>query len=388
MHEIYDLTGSPREDVGPGSTEKKSVLLSVVRACDIDANVSSTKHELVRIICDHFGIAWSNEFVSRGQTVTAKALSAILLALRSWSAQQQEQGIVRASYGERVHAEATMILQCLASELSTSWDGRQCIAQMYREGSSQWRQTEWPGFFFEHKALPILQALPGSRDVMIDNTHFDYARQLVWDLKTHAESIDDMPLGMQWSEELSDGIFTAPTPLNDQGAMRQCVTDYQGIGFIVLNGLAVFKAHESFKAWRKAFVADPQRQITDPVPALRVKSTSLSGRSRKLKVHFIPTVLEAFAFVGEDSFARAQELGVLTTFHQGRQQSGAVREPKFNLHMGRARQHGFRVATHQLMDPHVALDTVNQASPIVILGENVSHPDDLFSTFQSSNHNA
>ena len=69
---------------------------------------------------------------------------------------------------------------------STLWDGRESIIEMKTGGSTQWRQMEWIGFYFEFicgKCLHDVMEIPGPK---YENTEFDGFFNIPWDFKAHA----------------------------------------------------------------------------------------------------------------------------------------------------------------------------------------------------------
>ena len=52
---------------------------------------------------------------------------------------------------------AIQIAKTLAAELLGVWDGKQCVEYLQKH-NYQWKQMEWIGWYFEHRAKQILDA--------------------------------------------------------------------------------------------------------------------------------------------------------------------------------------------------------------------------------------
>ncbi|MDO8873674.1 MAG: hypothetical protein Q7V05_13240 [Methanoregula sp.] len=115
-------------------------------------------------------------------------------------------------------------------------DGKAAIIEL-KEVDYQWKQMEWIGWYSEHKLFTILtQKIGGRKGPAFGNTTFDYQKNYVWDFKAHP--------GKNPKEKINE-----PMILNDREALDLCIQQYQGIGFIVVHGQAVFDSSGEFKAW-------------------------------------------------------------------------------------------------------------------------------------------
>lgn len=77
-------------------------------------------------------------------------------------------------------------LQIASLNIPKNWDGRNSIIEMKEEGSKQWRQMEWMGFYFEflcQKHFANIIDMPGKK---YGNTEFDAFSEISWDFKAHA----------------------------------------------------------------------------------------------------------------------------------------------------------------------------------------------------------
>ena len=72
------LTGAPPETLGPGSKERKSLLVNCSRRLGLDVDESATKPELAESIARQLGMEWSADCWSAGQTITLTGLNRLL----------------------------------------------------------------------------------------------------------------------------------------------------------------------------------------------------------------------------------------------------------------------------------------------------------------------
>jgi hypothetical protein len=85
---ISALTNAPAERLGPGSKERKSVLVNLAVGLSLPADNSAAKPELARQICGQFGVAWDASCWSAGQTITLEGLNRVLLGAEAYIARQ------------------------------------------------------------------------------------------------------------------------------------------------------------------------------------------------------------------------------------------------------------------------------------------------------------
>ncbi len=104
-----------------------------------------------------------------------------------------------------VHNQSKQIRKLLLDNLPKQWDGKSSILEMKNSGSTHWRQTEWPGFFFEFKSLQILKETLGeSPPFQLDsNKNVDYSFQKQnWDFKHHSLGKSKKPMVLSNDAEL------------------------------------------------------------------------------------------------------------------------------------------------------------------------------------------
>lgn len=312
VRRISSITGGRPQDLGPGSKERKSVLIDLVQNLGLPIDPALRKDELAGRIARHLGMPWTTTCRSSGQTVTLDGLNAVLAGA--------EQCALRghAAVGDRLRQEAELIA-ALAQSCPRRWEGRSCVEEMLTAEYSKARQTEWIGWYFEFVGLPALVNAYGGGPCRIGATEFDYARSFVWDLKAHAQNGSAAP---------HDVVGQAP--LNDRDAILRCARESQSIGFLVLSGASVPDADGAFDAWHRR---------------MRGSTKKRSLKSRVLKASFSPITVDAYVFQGATGVEDALEQRVLIGFRQGRQQSGAARRPKLKLDLRRGRENGYVMAS-------------------------------------------
>ena len=75
---ISSLTGSPPEELGPGSKERKSVLVNLAAGLGVDLDTSAPKPELGGTIAQALSVDWDEACWSAGHTITLIGLNRLL----------------------------------------------------------------------------------------------------------------------------------------------------------------------------------------------------------------------------------------------------------------------------------------------------------------------
>lgn len=316
VNEISALTDSGPETIGPGSKERKSVLENLYRGLGFGEPPKITKTKLATHLADRMGIQeWGRDCTSTGETITLRGLNLLLQA-----AQKRVSTPAPGSLSVKAEADryAGAILQTFVKDKVVSeftrqvlWDGYESVQKMVDDGYSNACQTEWPGWYFEYRSLPALRASFKGGPERVGDTVFDYRGQRLWDLKAHSH----VP-----------GTPHRDAPLNDKESIRSAVR-LDGIGFIMLSGEPGFDNEQAFYEWHMTEVR--HRKLVER-----------GKKSRKLKSWFRPDKIEFFYFENEDELTRAECEKILTTFAQGKQQSGAARKHKYNLKVQKALNDG------------------------------------------------
>ena len=309
VNKISMLTGSGPETLGPGSKERKSVLINLHQGLGLGDATGQPKIELGGKIAKRLGVAWDKRCYSTGETITLVGLNRLLAAATV------ELEDTRVRTGLSAKEEATMYAAVIMQQILTRdspgspkfdivWDGRIAVEEMVAAKYSNARQTEWPGWYFEFKTLTSLINKFGGGPHKVGGTEFDYRNIRTWDLKSHSET-------------------NPVAPLNDKCAIREAAKG-DGIGFIILGGTPTFTDEDEFYRWHNEVVRGNAWELRKPT-------------SRKLKTGFELRSL-TFHFVDDiEALTRLETEGVLTDFKQGRQADGSPRKVKYNMNCTRAR---------------------------------------------------
>lgn len=312
VNRISALTRSGPQSLGPGSKERKSVLVNLATGLRLDVDTGLNKPELGAAIAGRLGVAWSPRAWSAGHTITLVGLNA-LLAGGERRLGLLGQGPADAFGTPREEAEA--LLAVLADAIDTTWDGRRCVETMRDSEFRHWRQTEWIGWHFEYVGIAALVNAFGGGPRRIRNTSFDYSLRTTWDLKAHSTGGENAAI------------------LNDLDAIEAGLTEPSGLGFIVLTGDPDFSGSGAFDAWHRA-----QRGAG---PA--------HERSRELKSGFTPLRLDAYHLKDSPTLDATKRRGEFAIMAQGRQPDGSARKPKLKIRFAAANAPGgSRVASRAL----------------------------------------
>lgn len=311
VNRISELTDSGPEELGPGSKERKSVLENLYRGLGFGEPPKVSKSELGRILAENLDIEWDHHCHSTGETIRLTGLNRLLAAATDF----------KFLSGYSPAGEAALYADVILQEILTTaiieggtarWDGRASVTEMIDRGSPNARQTEWPGWYFEHRVLDPLVEKFGGGPHRVGSTTFDYRGKRTWDLKVHSDH----------------GRTTAP--LNDLSSVQQAAAEDGGIGFIVLRGNPSYQDEDAFYTWHN-------HEIRGHPPKER------STRSRRLKTGFQLERVDFYQVGDVGKLSGFEEAGILTVFSQGRQQSGAARPPKYRMDLALAERSDFLV---------------------------------------------
>ncbi len=207
------------------------------------------------------------------------------------------------------YEELITILDVLETALPRFIDGKHAIITMRDEGSRNWRQMEWIGFWFEHFVeKEVVPNLGGSRGPTYGTTEFDLKKDFVWDLKAHPRESKSLIL-------------------NDQEAIQKCISMENGLGFIVVTGDAEYDdSTQSFKKWHDSLKGGVSSYEKD-----RVKR---GAPSRRRKISFSPKSLHAIWFSNLTDLQEAVIQGWLKSFQTNmRNSNGKPRPSKYQLEL-------------------------------------------------------
>ena len=311
VNRISALTRSGPQVLGPGSKERKSVLVDLANGLRLDVDPTLNKVELGAAIASRLGEPWTPHFWSTGHTITLFGLNALLAGA------ERRLGLLGqgpAGAFATVREEAEALLAALADGLEDTWDGRTCVETMRDAEFRHWRQTEWIGWYFEYVGIAALVNAFGGGPRRILNTSFDYALRTTWDLKAHSTGSENAAI------------------LNDLDAINAGLAENGGLGFIVLTGDPDY-SDPSFDAWHRT-----QRG-----------AGAAHERSRMLKCAFTPRRLDAYHLGDAAALSAATERGEYAVMAQGRQPDGTPRKPKLKIRFSLADSpEGTRVASRSL----------------------------------------
>lgn len=155
------------------------------------------------------------------------------------------------------------IFNNLNSVLPIFWDGKESITFMKENHSRNWKQMEWPGWYFEFMCERILSkdnfmVVPGPK---YDNVEFDGLKDIPWDFKAHA---------------IESG---SKVPTNGYLEIQKAIKQFGKVGFIIANGHVEYDNEDlSFKLWHDHLKGKPSQYVKD-----RIKR---GARPRRRKVSF------------------------------------------------------------------------------------------------------
>ncbi|SVD58460.1 uncharacterized protein METZ01_LOCUS411314, partial [marine metagenome] len=204
--------------------------------------------------------------------------------------------------------EGTLLLREIEGHFPAVIQAREAILEMRDGGSRHWRQMEWIGFYPEFWFQETLaRRLDCGGGPTFGNVTFDLARDFVWDQKSHVSN-------NSWA------------PLNDAEAIQNCITEHNGVGFLVISGEAVYDEDGSFREWHVDLCggeSDYSRRNRDR-----------GAPRRRRKKEFIPNRFLAFRFESTDELQRARSDGWVKGFQEGmRNSDGSPRRAKVMVNL-------------------------------------------------------
>lgn len=156
------------------------------------------------------------------------------------------------------------------------WDGKEKIRELKDDNSSNWRQMEWPGFYFEHIGKECLKGNFNINGIRYGNTTIDLFKEIPWDLKTHTINSSN-PNKIQ---------------TNSLEAIHNAIDDYGYIGFIILEGEAEWDIDGSFKTWHDSIKGKPSKYV--------LEGKKIKRPSRRRKKGFNLTGIKIIVMSRED----------------------------------------------------------------------------------------
>lgn len=320
VNRISALTGSGPQALGPGSKERKSVLVDMASAWFPELDVESSKHALGAALARRLDVPWPTDCVSTGYTITLDGLNTLLAGAEAF-----ERGVA-VPVESPIEREAAALLGALTSSLPSHWDGYRAIDEMREAEYANWRQSEWPGWYFEFRGLPALIDAFGGGPMRVGRTTFDYSLTIPWDLKCHSRSA------------------SRAVVLNDHLSLVERLA-HGAVGFLMLTGDADLDPIDGdFTRWMRS----ASGQSAPP--------GGHSGKPRLRKRAFTPASIDAFVLRDLIHYESALLAGQFAVRGQGRQQSGASRPDKLHMDLPRARA-DYKTNVRSVVIERVELDS-------------------------------
>lgn len=186
------------------------------------------------------------------------------------------------------------IFNKLMSELPAYWEGKTTIQYMKDNGCRNWRQMEWPGWYFQFMCENILEkdnffAIPGPSYGKVE---FDGKMIIPWDFKAHT----------------TNGSSENQVPTNGYNEVESAINDYGTVGFIIASGAAIFDdENQTFKRWHDALKGKTSKYEQNRI--------ARGAKSRRRKASF---KLDSIRFI----FIDRTTLGYCGSFQKGMRNSG------------------------------------------------------------------
>lgn len=194
-------------------------------------------------------------------------------------------------------------LQNASQNMPKVWDGRSAILEMKEGGSTQWRQMEWMGFYFEFLCETRFDGIIDMPGKKYGNTTFDAFYEISWDFKTHA------------ANTTRHDVVT-----NDVEAIVNTINDYGYYGMILAIGEVKYNDEErSFKKWHD--------ELKEGISKYETNRINRGAMSRRRKTEFILSEIH-FICLNSETLDQCSSL-----YHQGRNSNGKPRPPKFNVNI-------------------------------------------------------
>lgn len=209
-----------------------------------------------------------------------------------------------------------LIRDHIISQIDFHWDGKSCVLDLKKRSESEnknygWKQMEWIGFYFEHKAFQILEKkLGGSVGPQYGKVILDFQFKGVWDFKAHPTNS-----GSEW-------IY-----LNDVEAIDNCIEDHGHIAWVIACGEAQYDEDNSFKLWHDELKGKQSAYVADRI------NRGASSRRRKSAFDF--KELEIIEFTSMVEIEKAIADGWLRRDMQKNQRNagGTTRRAKYGIHL-------------------------------------------------------
>ena len=213
--------------------------------------------------------------------------------------------------------EAENILEIIQKYFPKHFEAKASIKWL-KEYSTQARQTEWVGFFFEKFSIDLLEKTIGGwsgvpiRTSAGGTSRIDYIREYNWDMKAHVNT------SVKARKRTEINIQT------QEVCQELIINRKQGLGFIIASIDAEFDKNGSLAKWHKKFV--PKNKPNSKKNE-RKKKQGPHIMKTKASVTDYTAVFIANSVVLKDGIKKKW----IIDFNQGPQPSGASRVPKYSI---------------------------------------------------------
>lgn len=218
-----------------------------------------------------------------------------------------------------IQSEALRIFKVVNDLLGAELDGKDCILKMKQNGSNNWKQMEWMGFYLEEEIRDLLiEKIGGSLGPKYGNTRIDYMNEYPWDIKAH-------------SLHNSKGDYQNESILNDTEAITRAIDEFGSIGFVMFIVEPTWDIDGSFKEWH-----DIEK---GKISEYEIERINRGAKSRMRKVSCTIDKILIFK-IDADDIKDGFERRWLKGFQEGmRNADGSPRRSKVNVLIDRIPKH-------------------------------------------------
>lgn len=136
---------------------------------------------------------------------------------------------------KRTIKKATREMGQKLSLIPQKWEGKSAILEMKKAGSTQWKQMEWMGFYFEFLCEKFLEGIAEIPGLRYGNTSFDALNKIPWDFKMHATNTSSHKI-----------------VINDREAIEKGLKEYGAVGIIIAMGDVTYNDEKrKFQKWHE-----------------------------------------------------------------------------------------------------------------------------------------
>lgn len=210
--------------------------------------------------------------------------------------------------------ETSLLLgDALKKSMPVQWNGRTCILEMKEGGSTQWRQMEWTGFYFQFMCGKILCRFMNVPGTKYGNAEFDAFLDIPWDFKAHAMNSS------------SHNVI-----VNDREAIISAIGEFGAVGLILALGEVEYNDDDrQFQKWHS--------EQKGGISKYEKERKARGAWSRKRKVSFVLRQI-SFIPITEDVISESG------SFQAGfRNSTGTPRRPKILVDLEKLNEENIHV---------------------------------------------